>query len=43
MSITLTIALLVGEFLGFYKIIWAIITIMSIMQPYYEDTITKAL
>ena len=42
MSITLTIALLVGEFLGFYKIIWAIITIMSIMQPYYEDTITKA-
>ena len=42
MAITLTIALLVGEFLGFYKIIWAIITIMSIMQPYYEDTITKA-
>lgn len=34
MAITLTIALLVGEFLGFYKIIWAIITIMSIMQPY---------
>ncbi|HBA03353.1 MAG TPA: hypothetical protein DCW51_04980, partial [Clostridium sp.] len=29
-------------FLGFYKIIWAAITIMSIMQPYYEDTIKKA-
>ncbi len=42
MAITLTIALLIGEFLGFYKIIWAAITIMSIMQPYYEDTIKKA-
>jgi uncharacterized membrane protein YgaE (UPF0421/DUF939 family) len=42
MAITLTIALLIGEFLGFYKIVWAVITIMSIMQPYYEDTIKKA-
>lgn len=42
MAITLTIALSIGEFLGFYKIIWAVITIMSIMQPYYEDTIKKA-
>ena len=42
MAITLTLALYVGEKLGFYKIIWAIITIMSIMQPYYEDTIKKA-
>ena len=42
MSITLTIAVLIGQNLGFYKIIWAIITIMSIMQPYYEDTIKKA-
>lgn len=42
MSITLTIAILVGQKLGYYKIIWAIITIMSIMQPYYEDTIKKA-
>ncbi|MBE6059178.1 MAG: FUSC family protein [Clostridium sulfidigenes] len=42
MAITLTIALLIGGFLGFYKIIWAAITIMSIMQPYYEDTIKKA-
>lgn len=42
MAITLTVAILIGEFLGFYKIIWAIITIMSIMQPYYEDTIKKA-
>ena len=42
MSITLTAALLIGELLGMYKIIWAIITIMSIMQPYYEDTVLKA-
>lgn len=42
MSLTLTAAVFVGENLGFYKIIWAIITIMSIMQPYYEDTIKKA-
>ncbi|WP_346912653.1 FUSC family protein [Clostridium sp.] len=42
MAITLTVALLIGEFLGFYKVIWAAITIMSIMQPYYEDTIKKA-
>lgn len=41
MAITLSLALLIGEILGFYKIIWAIITIMSIMQPYYEDTISK--
>ncbi|MEG1255311.1 FUSC family protein [Clostridium sp.] len=41
MAITLTAALLVAELLGFYKVIWAVITIMSIMQPYYEDTITK--
>lgn len=42
MAITLTISLYIGEWLGFYKIIWAIITIMSIMQPYYEDTILRA-
>ena len=42
MSITLTVVLLIGEFLGFYKVIWAVITIMSIMQPYYEETIEKA-
>lgn len=42
MSITLTFSIFVAEFLGFYKVIWAIITIMSIMQPYYEDTISKS-
>ena len=42
MAITLTVSLYIGEKLGFYKIIWAIITIMSIMQPYYEDTILRA-
>lgn len=42
MSITMTISLFLGEKLGYYKVIWAIITIMSIMQPYYEDTKSKA-
>lgn len=42
MSITLSFALLCAEYLGFHKIIWAIITVMSVMQPYYEDTITKS-
>ena len=41
MAITLTLSLFVGEILGFYKIIWAIITIMSVIQPYYEDTLKK--
>ena len=41
MSITLTLAIFLAEFLGYYKVIWALITIMSIMQPYYEDTILK--
>ena len=42
MAITLTFSIFMGELLGFYKVIWAIITIMSIMQPYYEDTILKS-
>lgn len=42
MALTMTVALFLGKSLGYYKIIWAIITIMSIMQPYYEDTIEKA-
>lgn len=41
MTITLTFSIFIAELLGYYKIIWAIITIMSIMQPYYEDTISK--
>lgn len=41
MAITLTLSLFIGEILGFYKIIWAIITIMSVIQPYYEDTLKK--
>lgn len=41
MACTLTFAIFMAEILGFYKIIWAIITIMSIMQPYYEDTLSK--
>lgn len=41
MAITLALSLFVGELLGFYKIIWAIITIMSVIQPYYEETLKK--
>ncbi|NFG25251.1 FUSC family protein [Clostridium botulinum] len=41
MAITLTIVLFIGEILGYYKIIWAIITIMSVIQPYYEYTLNK--
>lgn len=41
MAVVLTIALFSAEVLGFYKIIWAVITVMSVMQPYYEDTIKK--
>lgn len=42
MAITLTFSIFIAELLGYYKIIWAIITVMSIMQPYYEDTISKS-
>lgn len=42
MAIIMTITMFVGELKGYYKVIWAIITIMTIMQPYYEDTIVKA-
>lgn len=38
MSIILTVMLALASWLGFYKFIWAIIPIMSISQPYYEDT-----
>lgn len=42
MSIIMTLTIFIGELKGYYKVIWAIITIMTIMQPYYEDTIIKA-
>ena len=38
MSIVLTLTLFLAQIVGFYKFIWAIIPIMSITQPYYEDT-----
>lgn len=38
MSLILTLGLLLASVLGFYKFIWAIIPIMSITQPYVEDT-----
>lgn len=42
MAIAMTIALFAGEYLGYYKVIWAIITMMSILKPYYEETVDKA-
>lgn len=42
LSITLTISLFLGHMLDFYKIIWVSITIMSIMQPYYEETLRRS-
>ena len=41
MSCILSISLFLANLLGFYKIIWAVIPIISIMAPYYEDTIKK--
>lgn len=38
MAIILSVSLLLAELLGFYKFIWAIIPVMSITQPYLEDT-----
>lgn len=38
MAIVLSILLFLASRLGFYKFIWAIIPVMSITQPYYEDT-----
>lgn len=41
LAIILTITLLLAHQLGFYKIIWAIIPIMSTTRPYYEDTMQR--
>lgn len=41
LSIVLTLSLFVGHILGYYKIIWISITVMSVMQPYYEDTLKR--
>lgn len=41
MSIMLSISLLLADLLGFYKIIWAIIPLVSITAPYYEETLKK--
>lgn len=38
MAIVLTIMLYLASILGFYKFIWAIIPVMSITQPFTEDT-----
>lgn len=41
MAITLTLSLFVGGLLGGYKIIWMIITIMSVILHYYGDRLKK--
>ncbi|WP_436513520.1 FUSC family protein [Clostridium thermobutyricum] len=40
-SISLTIIIFLGHIISIYKFIWVGITIMSVMQPYYEETLTK--
>lgn len=40
-SICLTFTLYLGNIYSIYKFIWVSITIMSVMQPYYEETISK--
>ena len=41
MAITLTLSLFVGGLLVVYNIIWTIITIMSVILPYYGDRLKK--
>lgn len=41
-SIVLTLLLFLGHLLNPYKAIWLAITVMSVMQIYYEDTISKS-
>lgn len=38
MALVLSVLLFLATQLGFYKFIWVIIPVMSITQPYYEDT-----
>lgn len=42
LSFCLTITLFLGHIFSLYKVIWVTITIMSVMQIYYEDTINKS-
>lgn len=41
LAVILTISLFLANELGFYKIIWAIIPIMSVTRPYYEETMQR--
>ncbi|HHD2751428.1 TPA: FUSC family protein [Clostridium perfringens] len=41
-SLTLSIVLLLSSLFDFAKMSWLGITIMSIMQPYYEETLNKS-
>ncbi len=40
-SITLSLTIFLGNIYSLYKFVWVSITIMSVMQPYYEDTLNK--
>lgn len=40
-AIALTLTIFLGHRISLYKFIWVAITIMSVMQPYYEETISK--
>lgn len=40
-SFILTLTIFLGHVYSFYKFIWVAITVMSVMQPYYEETISK--
>ncbi|WP_194190125.1 FUSC family protein [Clostridium chrysemydis] len=40
-GLTLTLTLFLSNIVSFYKFLWTSITIMSVMQPYYEDTLVK--
>lgn len=42
LSTTLTIVFLISSLFNLTKMSWLGITIMSIMQPYYEETLTKS-
>ncbi|MGL4876073.1 MAG: FUSC family protein [Clostridium sp.] len=41
-STALTLTIFLGHIISLYKFIWVAITIMSVMQPYYEETLSKA-
>ncbi len=41
LAVILSLSLLIAHLLGFYKMIWAIIPIMSVTRPYFEETMER--